>query len=110
MSDRKVFEILKDTKDKCTDLEIEFIRREYENNQEYLLLYKLFYYEKNESVIPDEHYDILEKLTENMREFLGIDKNILAPSFMVGFNKDTLYWDRVLNRFGDLIRRAKIKY
>jgi hypothetical protein len=110
MSNRKVFEILKDTKDNCTDLEIEFIRSEYENGQEYLLLYKLFYYNKNESIISDEGYDVLEKLTEDMRAFLGVDKVILAPSFMVGFNKDTPYWDRVLDRFGDIIRRAKIKY
>lgn len=109
MSSRRISEIVKDKIDNCTDLEVEFIKKEYENNQELLLFYKLLYYEKNESVIPDELYDELEKLTEDMRKFLNIGKEELLPSFMVGFNKDTIYWDRVLERFGDIIRRSKIK-
>lgn len=71
----------------------------FEDIQVQLLFYKYYYYKNNESLIPDIQYDVLKKVSKELS--IVLHKNTKCSSCvhnMVGFSKNSPYWDRVKER------------
>ncbi len=71
----------------------------FEDIQVQLLYYKYHYYEKSESVVTDHQYDVLEKISKDLAKALNIkDTCYSCIHNMVGFSKNSPYWDKVKER------------
>lgn len=68
----------------------------FEDLQIQLLWYKYNYYELNESIITDYQYDKLESISKQLSELIDYDGTPIHN--MVGFSRDSKYWDKVKER------------
>ena len=75
---------------------------EFNELQKELLRHKYLYYELNSPVISDYEYDMLERKSFSMAKELGFNADKFGDPkdnekhhvhYMVGFNKDSIYWE-----------------
>ena len=78
------------------------LENEFDFMQTWLLMHKYFYYVKNTQHITDQHFDNAEAYTKGLAEKLGIELTDLDPCNMVGFNKESKYWEKVQKKYKNL--------